>query len=100
MKLNLNIINSKMFYFVKDENMFIGEMSDFQNQNLFNQLYDDACDCGMVIKSNKTGKEVTFYLSETVYDSENCITHWTFLPVVDKNTPEGAKNTKVVVFND
>jgi hypothetical protein len=50
------------------------------------RLYDDACDVGLALTSHKTGVTTTWYLKDTVKDSEQEVLGWMFCP-----TPETAR---------
>jgi hypothetical protein len=93
-------INSKAFTYAKEQDSFVAEASDFGPCDdttvpaPFDRLYDDACDCGFVMVSERTGKKVVFALDETARDDEGEIKGWRFKPVT-----RGIKST-VVIFND
>lgn len=44
------------------------------------QLYDDACDVGVVLRSPRTGAVVRWYLTEEVKDGEGDVLEWKFKP--------------------
>jgi len=56
------------------------------------QLYDDACDFGLKIKSDKTGKVFMFFLND---DPEISAEYWNYLPT-DKKCPV----PYVTIWND
>lgn len=53
------------------------EASDMGNRHL-QRLYDDACDVGFAIKSDKTGLVVKFHMDKVHQSDEGEITHWTY----------------------
>ena len=58
------------------------------------QVFDDACDVGMAIRSHHTGKVITFVLHhEEKLDGD--VVAWHLVPY-----PQGACKYTVVVFND
>lgn len=66
------------------------------------RLYDDACDVGISVKSAKTGRVVTYYLSDEERDaSGEDIAGWYFKPIAEdvRRCPECA-NTEVLIIND
>jgi hypothetical protein len=79
---------------------FVAEASDFNGDvSLQRQIYDDACDVGIAIRSKKTGKVMHFYLHDTVMDREGDIQCWEYL-----SCPEDVRKynqeLKVTIFND
>jgi len=46
-------------------NSGVTEASDIRHANFLGRIYDDACDQGFVVVSEKTRKEVIFYLDYT-----------------------------------
>lgn len=90
-------IPSSLFSF--KDNKFSAFASDLTGHELMRQIYDDACDVGFAIKSDKSGQIVKFHHAETFRNADNDITHWTF-----NITPDHARNPElaklsVVVFN-
>ncbi len=65
------------------------------------RLYDDACDVGFAMKSDKTGRVVKFYMDKVHTDGEGDITHWTYRACHEdvRLNPE-AMFIVVTVFND
>jgi hypothetical protein len=92
-------IDSARFSF--KDNTFVAEASDLMGNDLMRQIYDDACDVGFAILSNKTRVIVVYYLSEEKRDTDGDITAWVYKPI-----PEHARKnlaiakTQVVIFND
>ena len=85
-------ISSTKFLFRK--NTFIGEASELKDLKL-GRVYDDACDMGFTIISEKTGKGVVFAQTEDTLDAEGDLLSINFVSV----TP-GLTHLKVVIFND
>ena len=88
-------LSTKSFTYDKNSQTFISEASDFGRAAFYGQLYDDACDEGFVLVSQKTEKAVPFYLSEVVRDVEGDITCWKFKGACPKFA-----NLNVVILND
>ena len=91
-------INTKDFSYFKNTNEFVSEISSIINSSrLFGQLYNDACDIGFVLVSEKTGKSQAYYLKEeTMHEGDyQC---WIFLPAVP--VLPALKDSKVIVYND
>lgn len=66
------------------------------------QIYDDACDAGISIKSARTGQVITYYLSEEEMDgSGEDVAGWRFKPIAeDVRRVPACKNTSVLIIND
>lgn len=78
----------------------VAEHSDLGSPNLFNPIYDDACDVGIALYSPKTGKTITWSESEPVIrDGEVCV--WVFTPVPEdvRKHPQ-LKGWEVHILND
>lgn len=80
-------ISTSKFSFDARNASFVTEISDlmfaFGRRAPWGQLYDDACDEGLVLVSAATGKEVPFYLDGAdERDGEIC--GWRFKPVDSK----------------
>lgn len=81
--------------------VFTAEISDFNGFNPLSQIWDDFCDLGFVMVSEKTGAEVVFSLDHEVRDAENDITHWIFEPSLgDITKNEKLRNITVTIYND
>ena len=89
------------FFYHAEDRCFTQEISSLERRyNLFGQLYDDACDQGFTMVSQKTGVEVSFYLSKDI-DRAGDEGGWEFEPIPEsvRKTP-AAKGLKVIIFND
>jgi len=97
----MNTYSSKQFHYDPEDMMFSVEASELARYP-FARIYPDACDEGFVIRSAKTGKEVTYYIDHVEKDKkENEIKFWLLRPIEAsiKKVPT-ARGTKVIVFND
>ena len=55
-----------MFKFNKEQNLLVSNITKFKNKDFFSPIYkNDIATVGFRIKSTKTGKEKTFYLTKT-----------------------------------
>ena len=91
---------SSLFDYDAKREMFSQEASVLQGGmrvSFLGSLYDDACDVGMVIVSDRTGKEVPFYLSDTVVSKEGEVLEWKLRSA--SNDPS-LESLVVVVLND
>lgn len=96
----LNEIMSKVFSYHSDTNTFVAEASDCNGFDLFQQIYDDACDQGFTMVSHKTGQRCTFSLSDVKKDMDGDVQYWEFTPVLDPKTAPRLLAMKVLVYND
>lgn len=87
--------------FTFKDGAFIAELSDFNGSRAIAQLYDDACDVGMVIVNPKTDKAVPFFHSRTERNAEGEIVaeHLEVCPEAARRDAAIA-NLRVVLFND
>ena len=85
-------VSSNKFVFSKGT--FIGELSELPGFTL-HRVYDDACDVGFSVVSEKTGKSAVFALTNQDTDGDGDLTALHFKCV----TP-GLQNLKAVIFND
>jgi len=69
----------------------VADLSDFNRSLLADRLYDDSCDVGFEIESERTGKVLLFTYVMSHKDGDGDITHDEYL-----STTEGIK---IVVFN-
>jgi hypothetical protein len=76
-------------------NTFVTEVSGLSRRFSLERIYDDACDEGFTIISEKTGKGAVFALLTTERDREGDLVSWTFKCV----TP-GLTHLKAVIYND
>lgn len=88
--------SSKQFTWNVETGHFVACASDLSRTDFWSRIYDDACDVGFAIVSERTGKSVVFYLAEQEHNGDE-ITNWNFLPLNNEVCPEGVM---AVVFND
>lgn len=100
MILNVIAFSSRQFTYTEADRTFVSEASDLDNRHL-QRIYDDACDVGLAIQSDKTGRVVRFYMDGAKTDGEGELTHWTYKPLPEdvRRMPDVA-DLKVIVFND
>lgn len=97
-----NELDLKTFTFDKEHRMLVAEASDFgpghRFPSLMYQLYDDACDIGIAIKSHLTGKTEVFAWDESQgrdNDYTGGYAVWVFKPI-----NKLANTNEVHVLND
>ena len=97
-ELNITPVSSNLFTFCKDTKTLVAEISDLEancGRAWLTRLYNDACDIGFAIRSEKTGKVIRFSLSNEEKDREGDLVAFHFSPV---ETNSGVR--EVVIFND
>lgn len=95
--------NVNDFWFDRETGTFTAEASDLARigSEIFHRLYDDACDIGITIVNDKTGRWADFFLYAIDKDQEGDIACWKLAPTYEtKRRIPGATNLKVVIFND
>ncbi len=93
-----NAIPSNRFTF--HDKSFVAEASDFKGENLERQIYDDACDIGIAIRSAITGKVVGFSLHKIKKDADGDIQFWEYHLCPEYARDPKCKGLKVIIFND
>lgn len=92
------VISSKYFDYSKGS--FSAEDSSLP-EGRTSRIYNDACDEGFIMKSEKTGDEVIFFLANTLRDREGDVTHWLYKPSAqDIQRNARLSNVTVTVWND
>ena len=91
-------ISSSHFSYNKNDKVFSIEASDLKGFPFDGLLYDDSCDGGFVLVSEKTGRSQPYYLNRNIYNKDYDLLSQEFLPA-EPMLP-GAEGTKVIVYND
>lgn len=103
--------SSKQFTYRAESKTFSTFRSDLgiKADQVFGQLYADACDEGILIRSEKTGKIAAYALHHTEIDADGDTQFWEFQAVRQHHEMgQGGgqfapfstyENTKVIVFN-
>lgn len=71
----------------------VADASDFRSK-LWSRLFPDACDVGFVVRSHRTGKELVFSESRTVFGREGETLGWEY-----ESIGSGPKVT-IRIYND
>jgi len=96
-------INTNKFFWSPASGLFSQDVSSLTRgptENVFHRLYEDACDQGITLISDKTGQEAVYFV-DSVDEEYGEIQGWNLLP-----TPETVrklprlKNTRVLIGND
>lgn len=101
--MKFNVIEFPSSMFTWTDKVAVAEASDMGNRHL-QPLYDDACDVGFAMKSDKTGEVVTYAMTRPFYqgeDEDRELAGWDYTPTSEsiRKVPSCA-GTKVVVYND
>ena len=91
--LRPRIVSSR--HFVMSAGVACCDISDFGKGFDFERVYDDACDEGLTVHSEKTGFDVVFALENVVRDNENDVLYWELISVTPGNVGH-----KMKIFND
>lgn len=95
--------STAMFYWTPEDGLFSQEISslcDDPRVNIFERLYPDACDQGIILISAVSGKKATYYVDSTdTHHGE--VAGWRLLPTPEtiRDQPR-LKNTKILIIND
>lgn len=90
----MNEISSKHFSYHAKTREMTTFASDLPNRGRFERIYPDACDVGLRIRSEKTGRSVTFAVyRQEIRDGDLC--YWELRPI-GPNAP----NVKMRIWND
>lgn len=90
-------ISTKLFSYHAEDKTFSAEISTLEGNGGFalGQVYDDACDEGFTLVSQRTGQLVVFARHSEDKDREGDIVGWWF-----ESVSRGFKGFKVLVIND
>lgn len=87
-------------HFTRLAGVLVAEASDLGREP-FGRVYDDACDAGLTIVSERTGREVVFYVEREVRDAERELLYHVLLPTPESVRRVGCSPSLTVhVFND
>lgn len=88
------------FTWSKDTQTFVAEISDLSD-DVFGQIYPDACDLGIILVSEKTGAESKWFIDSKLRNDDGELTGWRLLPTPEarRNFP-ALKQCEVIILND
>ena len=99
-ELYMKALSTHKFFWDKERRAFSADVSDLDGADLFQRIYNDACDCGFALHNPKTGNTIRFCLFEE-HNVDGDITHWTFGPIYeDIRKNQKVDGLRVIVFND
>lgn len=87
-------VSTKQLMWFSDEHKFLADISDLGPQFKLGRVYDDACDEGLTLVSEWTGKEIVFAMHEELKNEEGDVEGWEFKPV------SNSVNLTIILFND
>lgn len=90
-------VSSRFFSFHASTNTFVTERSDLPNSFREGRVYDDACDEGFTMVSERTGREVVFAQNGADHNPRDReeIAGWRYVCVTPK-----WKHLKALIIND
>lgn len=96
--------DSNCFTYDASTGKLVAEMSELSHRvggNIWDQIYEDACDLGFSIRSIATGKVVKFAVHKEEHDGDGDVTGWILKAVKDHRSYDPVLDKLiVVVFND
>lgn len=72
--------STKEFTWCSRSRRFVAEISELHNAVLASRVFNDACDEGFTLVSERTGEEMTMILESESRDNEGELLYWTFKP--------------------
>lgn len=102
MKLRLKTpVSLQIFAHDSSKRLFIAEASDIGDAQLFQRIYDDACDVGFTVCNPYTDQTITVTLLNEESDDEGEVISWTYVPNFDdvQRHPK-LKDYRFLIFND
>lgn len=87
-------VSTKSLDWDSEERNFFADISDLGKEFHFGRVYDDACDEGLTLVSEWTGREIVFVVYEEWKDEEGDILGWELKPV------SNIVNCTITLFND
>jgi hypothetical protein len=105
MKLTLNQPISIGLFHKTSFKTFVTEASDLGDTNMFQRIYDDACDVGFRVVNPATGNEILLVFTDTIVSNPDTPDYsadgWTFTPSYeDVRKHPRLEGYKFLVFND
>jgi hypothetical protein len=101
MELYLIPHSSELFTHEPIAKLLTAETSDLGHA-VFQQLYDDACDIGIALRSVKTGNVSRWYLEQDLYDErEHELIGWSLRPTTESVRKEPLlSGYRMTIYND
>lgn len=91
-------LNTNQFTYNPRSQTFVCEASDLRGFKP-RRIYDDACDIGFYMVSEKTGQKLLFVENEPTYDADGDLISFNFSSHCYEN-PSNLMQMKVIIFND
>lgn len=86
--------NVRQLHWDPDRREYSGEISSTHG---FGRVYADACDEGLTLVSNKTGRSVVFAVQHVERDAEGDTLYWVLIPA---SREDRGLDVTVILFND
>jgi hypothetical protein len=87
-------VSTRQLHYNPKSRRFLGDISDTHG---FGRVYNDACDEGLTLVSERTGTEVVFAVTKETRNSEGETLWWDLTPVSDD---ELNVQCRIRLFND
>lgn len=94
-RLRIEPLPLSTFTFCRSTRSLVAEASDFGGAFKISRLYDDACDEGIIVKSDVSNRSETFYFVDVDRTPDGEIAGWRFKP-----EHELANVVELLVIND
>lgn len=88
-------VSTAQFTWDRAHRMLVTEISNFGHGFDFGRVYDDACDEGVTLVSEHTGRQVVFAVNHIERDREGDLLYWDLIPASHADC-----NCTVRIFND
>ncbi len=96
---NIPKLPTSKFTYIKENRTFVTEASDIHGFDP-RRIYDDACDIGFYMVSDKTGKKILFVEEGPDYNDDNELICWNFSAHCINENPENLHDLVVRIYND
>lgn len=73
-------VSLRLFFWDRQANKLVAEISDLGTGFRFERVYDDACDVGFSVESHRTGRAVTYAIDHEQRDADGDVQWWDLVP--------------------
>lgn len=94
-------LSTRQFSYNRLKKCFSAFVSDFGPSFHLSRVYPDRRDEGLILISDRTGRAVTFILTETKRDRGGDVEFWKLTPTAESLLKQpAASGVSIVLFND
>lgn len=97
---NIPEVSTNNFTYTKELRSFTMFCDEASSVLRTSRIYDDACDEGFYLVSEKTGQKILFVGGYPCRNSENEITHWEYTSYCLRENPKDLLDLTVKIWND